>query len=91
MWRAVLHRQQSRGALKKLNLGSCVAEGEVDVVRACGIRRAGFPGDGLFTRALQVGLWQSCCRLPLWGGRGEVAHQQQTDWSRNKPTEWEHD
>ena len=70
MWHAALHHQQSRGSLKKLNLGSYVGEGTVDVVRACGVRRADFLGDGLFTRVLQagqVGLWQSCAAGCLCG------------------------
>lgn len=62
--------QQSKGSLKKLNLGSYIAEGEVDVARACGIRRTDFLGHGLFTRVLQagqVGLWQSCAAGCLCG------------------------
>lgn len=42
---------------------------------------ADFLGGGLFTRVLQagqVGLWQSCGRLPLWGGRSKASHQQQS-------------
>jgi len=60
MWCGALRCQQSRGSLKELNLGSYMAGGQVDVVRACSIRRVDFLGDGLFTRVLQagqVGLW----------------------------------
>lgn len=76
-----LHRQQSRGTLRKLNLGSCVAKGEVGVVRACGVRRPACLGDGLCTRVLQ-----GCSSHgAVWGGRGEGTHQQQTDRSQTSP------